>query len=106
MTQRKSCRVVGSDLVFAECDGQLANRITYRNRLKAILKEACIDDAVHPHTLRHTFATRGLESGIDLVVMKELLGHSNIIMTADTYTHVMPDRKKDSILKLEDVFPL
>lgn len=54
------------------------------------------------HSLRHTFATRGLESGIELRVMQELLGHSSIKMTADLYTHVLPDKKKSSILKLQD----
>ena len=55
-----------------------------------------------PHVLRHTFATRGLESGIELRVMQELLGHSNFKMTTDLYTHVLPDKKQESIMKLAD----
>ncbi|MCL1882629.1 MAG: tyrosine-type recombinase/integrase [Defluviitaleaceae bacterium] len=55
---------------------------------------------------RHTFATRGLENGIDIKVMQELLGHSSIKMTADTYTHVLPSKKRDSILKLTDTIKL
>lgn len=58
------------------------------------------------HGLRHSFATRGLESGIELKVMQELLVHSSIKMTADTYTHVLPNKKKDSILKLENIIKI
>lgn len=53
------------------------------------------------HCLRHTLATRGLENGIELKVMRELLGHSTMAMTADLYTHVLPSKKKESIMKLD-----
>ena len=46
-----------------------------------------------------TFATRGLENGIPLKVMQELLGHANISMTADTYSHVLPDTKRNEVTK-------
>ena len=61
--------------------------------MQSICKKAGLE-GVHPHTLRHTFATRGLENGIDLKIMQELLGHSTIKMTADLYTHVLPETKK------------
>lgn len=56
------------------------------------------------HGLRHTFATRGLENGIELKVMQELLGHANINITADIYTHVLLEKKKESIKKLNGLF--
>jgi integrase len=56
------------------------------------------------HTLRHTFATRGLEAGIELKVMQELLGHASLAVTADTYSHVLPNHKKDSMDKLKGKF--
>ncbi|MEV1009722.1 tyrosine-type recombinase/integrase [Streptomyces sp. NPDC049881] len=40
------------------------------------------------HDLRHTTATLLLEQGVDLVVIKELLGHAHIGVTADVYAHV------------------
>lgn len=75
--------------------------------IKQIAKAAGIEDYnnIHCHCMRHTFATRGLENGIELRVMQELLGHSKISMTADIYTHVLPDKKKESIMKLSNVLP-
>ena len=58
------------------------------------------------HSLRHIFCTRGLESGIELRVMQELLGHSSLTMTADLYTHVLPDKKRESVMKLEDTIKI
>lgn len=58
----------------------------------------------HPHSLRHTFATRGLEKGIPPKVMQEILGHTSITMTLDIYSHVLPDKKAAELSKLSSMF--
>ena len=52
------------------------------------------------HTLRHTYATRCFESDIDIKVISEQLGHKNVKTTYDTYVHVMPEKKKLEMEKL------
>lgn len=61
-------------------------------------------ESITPHTLRHTFATRGLENGIPPKVMQELLGHTSITMTLDIYSHVLPDTKAAELQKIANMF--
>ena len=49
------------------------------------------------HTLRHTYATRCYENGVDQQVVQKLLGHSTLAMTTDLYTHVSEEKKKEEI---------
>jgi site-specific recombinase XerD len=55
---------------------------------------------------KHTFATRGLECGINPKVMQEILGHTSLAITMDLYSHVLPGIKKDSINKLKKLYEL
>lgn len=59
---------------------------------------------ITPHTLRHTFATRAFENGLAPKTVQEILGHSNLSITMDLYTHVTVDMKRKEMQKLEGIF--
>jgi site-specific recombinase XerD len=66
-----------------------------RNTFDAACQRAGLED-VTPHTLRHTFATRLIENGVDLRTVQELGGWSQIKML-ERYGHVSPSRKAAAV---------
>lgn len=57
---------------------------------------------VHTHMLRHTFATRCIESGMQAVTLSRILGHKNISVTLNTYTDVFNQFKEKEVNKLDE----
>ncbi|MCC5910074.1 MAG: site-specific integrase [Clostridiaceae bacterium] len=93
-----------NDLVFATELGKPIDPKNFTRTFKSLLRKADLDESTKIHSLRHTFATRGLENGIELKVMQEILGHSSISITGDIYSHVLPDKKRESINRLSNLF--
>ncbi|MGE0200659.1 MAG: tyrosine-type recombinase/integrase [Candidatus Melainabacteria bacterium] len=68
-----------------------------RRILEDIASRSGLDRAVHPHLFRHSFATQLLNSGVDLRLVQEMLGHASIRST-QIYTHVSTDRLKKAYM--------
>ena len=88
-----------SNYVFLNHFGKPLSRQYFWKVIKKYSEEAGITINVTPHTLRHSFATHLLENGLDLRLVQEMLGHSNIT-TTQIYTHVSSKR----IISAYDLF--
>jgi integrase len=56
---------------------------------------------IRTHDLRHTCATLLLAKGVNAKIVQELLGHSQISLTLDTYSHVLPTKQEEAARTLE-----
>lgn len=91
-----------SPYVMANSDN---NVITYRNLYRVLSNILEKNGISHGslHSLRHTFATRLFRNGIDIKVISELLGHSDVSITYNIYTHVIQEQKKKAIDILDNL---
>lgn len=72
---------------------------TYEYRFHKFL-ERCGIRQINYHMLRHTFATRCIEAGVDVKSLSEMLGHANVGITLNTYVHSSMDMKRQQLEKL------
>ncbi len=77
--------------IFLGKRGTPLSRNSTWNILKKLGEDAGLAKEIHPHMLRHSYATRLLENGADIRIIQELLGHADV-STTERYTHV--DRKE------------
>lgn len=107
------------DLVFVNVTGRPRQGMDFQNDLKRIENAINKDRKkiaeeqnkpfeliphFHPHTLRHTFATRCFEAGIDAKTVQNYLGHSSVAITMDLYTHVTEDKAREEMEKLNQLY--
>ncbi len=85
-------RSVSSFVISTRTGGRVSNR-TYQTTFQRILKNAGVEYK-NFHALRHTFATRALETGMDIKTLSELLGHKTPTITMNRYVHSMLETKQ------------
>lgn len=104
-TYKETCGNVtnfrNDDFVFSAGLNEPISRKRISHELEVMQERMKADGIDFPyftlHTTRHTFATRCVEAGMSLQVLKTILGHSSLAMTADLYSHVLPDVKKEAM---------
>jgi integrase len=84
-----------SGYVFTAEDGHYLHPDFVSRRFDALVKQAAVK-RIRLHDLRHTFATLALQAGIHPKVVSEMLGHANISITLDTYSHAIPAMQADA----------
>jgi integrase len=90
-------------LVFCNAHGTYFEPSHVWYLFKQLLKSAGLPD-VRFHDLRHSAATVLLAAGVPLKVVSELLGHSSIAITADTYAHVLPEMQQEVVRKIDELY--
>ena len=93
-------RYENNNLVFCNRYGKYIKSRKLRQTFKDILTENKIE-IIKFHDLRHTYATRLFELGEREKTVQKLMGHSNIIITMNTYTHVLDAVKEKAVSKLD-----
>ena len=87
-----------TDVLFIGQRGEPLTRQAFWGTLKKLAIKAGIPQNLHPHMLRHTFATDLLKAGMNLRSLQMLLGHADL-QTTQIYTHVAPEQLKEVIKK-------
>lgn len=93
--------LVMRDLVFINYrTGEPAKNSSYDTHLYKLCDEAEIERFCM-HALRHTYATRAIEAGMQPKVLQKLLGHASIKTTMDRYVHVTDDSLTQAVRQFE-----
>ena len=83
--------------------GHYFEQKTFKDYYDRLLEDADIGHFTF-HALRHTFATRALERGMDYKTLSAILGHYSVAFTMDTYVHSMDEHKRREMDKMDDMF--
>lgn len=88
-----------SKLVVSANNGKIISARSYQKTFKTMLEKLGIPQK-NFHSLRHTFATRALECGMDVKTLSEILGHRSPTVTLNRYVHSLMEHKKDMMNRL------
>ena len=103
-TQAESLLKLGirSDIVFATSEGgPIYRRNLLKRHFKPLLKAAKLPDSLTLYCLRHSCATLLLQAGVHPKIVSERLGHASIVLTLDTYSHVLPTMQDEATTQIQ-----
>lgn len=86
--------------LICNADGGFIDPSTWRNWLKDLARDAGITKNVHPHMLRHSFATHALQNGLEITEISQLLGHTDTAFSSRTYVHSSLEGRNIAISKM------
>ena len=96
---KKIKKISNSKFVISTRDGGIVGTRSYQRTYERILNKLGIPYK-NFHSLRHTFATRAIELGMDVKTLSEILGHKNPMITLQRYTHSMMSYKTEMMNKM------
>lgn len=91
------------DILFLNRRGAQLSRVMVFTILKNLTAKSGIKKNIHPHTLRHSFATHLVEAGADLRAVQEMMGHKSIT-TTEIYTHLDRSFLRDTLAQYHPRF--
>ena len=92
--------ILPNGYVFTTSEGTWIDPRNFQRDFKALLRRCGIRE-INVHGIRHTFATRALESGMSAKALSRILGHANVGFTLDTYAHVTEELLTDEMSSLQ-----
>lgn len=101
---KKGADYQNNDLVFATSEGTpILLRNLVRRHFRPVITRAKLSESFRLYDLRHSCATLLLSAGENPKVVSERLGHASIVLTLDTYSHVLPSMQQAATEKLEKI---
>lgn len=96
---------VSSSHKFVVCNSEehFVDPRTLQNYFKKLMDQLGIRSASF-HTLRHTFATRAIEVGMDIKSVSEILGHADVSITLKKYVHSLTEHKRNQMQKIDTLW--
>ena len=88
--------VNNNNYIFSRIKGIKLNEDYVSKKFKVAVRDSGLNDNIHFHTLRHSFASRLIQKGVSLFVVKELLGHEDI-KTTQIYSHLKTENLAEAV---------